>query len=497
MITYARRVLFLLILFSFPLIGLGQNIFSEKAFENKNKFLPYDVPYTFPLEDKEFVMLSELKKNRMILGRYDEYFFEKWEREIEFDKNESTPQLFIKGDSIVTFSFTSASEKNQFKLSFRYFELQNGTDSTSTNYAFDAMENERFSPKISFSTDRSKFVVYNYLVKHQDSSKVEFQIFELGRELPLIKHYLNIEKFTSTKSNAVSLSNDGDLLMVLIEVDNFKIETYYWASNSKEARRIQNNFFFERPAGKIGNINIIRQSNSSYFVSFSAFIEEELIGFNVTGINVVLRTVMFSHNQNFRKNEIESLYDNYYVTSNDQRKKHLEVPDILEGFRLVGSFENTENDVIILIENLEIPTPFHEKSASGNMAWKYKTKQDKFYFGGDILLYCFTETGEIKWKKSIQKTQFSQANSLGLSFIPRMNKDALKLFLYESSKNGNFYILDINASDGSLIKTTNLLPDEKFEFTKKYSCWLNDNAMVICGISPTNYKKRTLMLVEF
>ena len=487
----------MLILFSFPLIGSGQNIFSEKAFENKNEFLPYDVPYTFPLEDKEFIMLSELKKNRMILGRYDEYFFEKWEREIEFDKNESTPQLFIKGDSIVTFSFTSASEKNQFKLSFRYFELQNGTDSTSTNYAFDAMENERFSPKISFSTDRSKFVVYNYLVKHQDSSKMEFQIFELGRELPLIKHYLNIEKFTSTKSNAVSLSNDGDLLMVLIEVDNFKIETYYWASNSKEARRIQNNFFFERPAGKIGNINIIRQSNSSYFVSFSALIEEELIGFNVTGINVVLRTVMFSHNQNFRKNEIESLYDNYYVTSNDQRKKHLEVPDILEGFRLVGSFENTENDVIILIENLEIPTPFHEKSASGNMAWKYKTKQDKFYFGGDILLYCFTETGEIKWKKSIQKTQFSQANSLGLSFIPRMNKDALKLFLYESSKNGNFYILDINASDGSLIKTTNLLPDEKFEFTKKYSCWLNDNAMVICGISPTNYKKRTLMLVEF
>ena len=78
-----------------------------------------------------------------------------------------------------------------------------------------------------------------------------------------------------------------------------------------------------------------------------------------------------------------------------------------------------------------------------------------------------------------------------------MKEDDLKLLLYDSSKGGNFYIIDINTIDGSLAKTTNLLPDRKFEFTKKYTCWLNDNAVVICGIATANINKRTLMLVEF
>ena len=497
MIDQVRGVIFILILFFFPSSGSGQNIFTEKALEYKNEFLPYDIAYTVPLEDKEFVMLTEQKKNKMKLGRYDQYFFDKWEKEIEFDKAESVPQLFIKGDSIVIFDFTSDSDKNQFRLNFQYFDLKSGKDTLATGYVFDMMENAQFSPKISFSSDRSKFVVYNYIVHHEKTRKVEFQIFDLGKKTPLNKHYLDLEKFTSTIAGSVHLSNDGDLFMALVEAENFKTETFFWASNSKEPRHIQNNFFFERPVEKIGNIDIIRQSNSSYIVTFSALIDEELIGFNVTGYNIVLQTVMFSHNQNFGNGEIESLYDKYYVTSDNQRKKYLKIPDVLKEFRLVGSFENTANNIILVIENLEIPTSFHKNSVSDNMSWKYKTKEDKFYFGGDILLYCFTESGEIKWKKAIQKTQFSQANSLGLSYIPRMSQDVLKLLLYESSKNGNFYLLDINTLDGSLTKTINLLPDKKLEFTKKYSCWLNDNSLVICGVSPTNYKKRTLMLVEF
>jgi len=341
-------------------------------------------------------------------------------------------------------------------------------------------------------------------VVQENSSKAEFQIFETGNATPLKQSYLEPPKIAPSKSNAVHLSDDGDLFLVAIEAENFKTETYFWSSKSSGISETNNNFFFERPVDNIGNIRVVRQSASSYFISFAAKIEEELIGFNVTGINVVLKTVMFSYNQNFRKNEIQSVYENYYMTSPNQKKKHLEVPETLEEFRLVSSFVNTDNDIILLFENLEKASKFHASPASGNentesdnMPWKHKSKEDKFYFGGDMLLYCFTESGELKWKKSIQKTQFSQGNTLGLSFIPRINKDDLKLLLYESSKGGNFYIMDINTIDGSLTKTTNLLPDKKFEFTKKYSCWLNDNAVVICGISPTNINKKTLMLVEF
>ena len=495
---------FSLLSFLLPFVCSGQNIFSEEEFEYKKTFLPYDVAYTFPLEDKEFVMLQEVKKNTMRLGRYDQYFFEKWEKEVEFNIDESVPQVFIKGDTVVAFSITTIEDEKQIRITIRYFDLKTGAEFSATNYVIGMEKKEGFSPKISFSNDRSKFVIYNYLVVQENSNKTEFQIFEIGDETPLKQYYLEPEKLAPPRSNSVHLSDDGDLFLLVAEAENFKTETYFWSSKSNGVNQINNNFFFERPVDNIKNINIIRQSASSYFISFAALIENELIGFNVTDVNVVLKTVMFSHNQNFRKDEIQSVYENYYVTGQNQKKKHLEIPEILEEFRLVSTFENTENDIILLFENLEISTDFpaspaggHENSVSDNMTWKHKSKEDKFYFGGDILLYCFTVSGEIKWKKSIQKTQYSQGNALGLSFISRMNNDGLKLFLYESSKGGNFYIMDINTIDGSLTKTTNLLPDRKFEFTKKYSCWLNDNAVVICGISPTNINKRTLMLVEF
>lgn len=495
--TKYQFVFFFLFSFLLPFVSSGQTIFSEEEFEFKKIFLPYDVAYTLPLEDKEFVMLKELKKNTMKLGRYDQYLFEKWEKEIEFKEDESAPQVFIKGDTIVAFSLTSLENKNQIRITFQYYDLKSGEESAASNYVFSIEGNEGYSPKISFSDDRSKFVIYNYLVAHDNSNKAEFQIFETGSEKPLKQYYLDPQKLTPSKSNTVHLSDDGDLLLVVVEAVNFKAETYFWSSKSSGVKQINNNFFFERPVDNIAEINIVRQSVSSYFVSFAAMIEEELIGFNVTGINVVLKTVMFSYNQNFRKDEIQSVYENYYITSQNQKKKYLEVPETLEEFRLVSSFVNTYNDIILLFENLEKASNFHENAVSNNMPWKHKSKEDKFYFGGDILLYCFTESGEIKWKKTIQKTQFSQGNTLGLSFLPRMNNDELKLLLYESSKGGNFYILDINTIDGTLTKTTNLLPDKKFEFTKKYSCWLNDNTVIISGISPTNINKRTMMLVEF
>ncbi len=475
----------------------AQSIFSEKDLEYKKELLPYDVPYTFALKDKEFVMLQESNRNVLKLGRYDQYFFEKWEKEIEFNKEESAPQLFIHGDSVVTYSYSPERDKKQIHLSFRYFNITDGEELTPTNYVFDTGESGLQNTKISFSEDKSKFVVYNYLVNNENKPMVEFQIFEIGTETAVRQYFLDPEKLALPKAHSAYLNNNGDLFLVAVDANEYKTETYYWSTKTKNLIQVDNTFFFERPAESIRDIKIVQQGPSSYFVSFAATIEDELIGFNVLGVNVVLKTVMFSYNQNLRSAEIASVYENYMVTSEKQKKKLLEVPKSLDEFRLVQSFENQEKDVILVFEELEIPTTFHSDETNQAMPWKIKGHDEKFYFGGDVLLYCFTESGILKWEKTIQKSQYSQGNSLSLSYIPQVDGNELQMILYESAKDGNFYILKINTIDGSLTSKTNLLPDQKAEFTKKYSCWLNGNSVIICGISPTNSNKRTLMLVEF
>lgn len=491
------RITIPLIFLFLPILCFGQNIFSEMELTYKKKFLPYDIPYTFALKDKQFIMLSELKKNSMKLAKYDQYFFEAWEKEIEFSEEESAPQAFLREDTLFTYSITTISEKKQVRFSVRNFDTNTGNEFQATNYVFGLIEKEGYAPQVSFSEDKTKFLIYNNLVQKEGQNKVEFQVFDIGNETALFHYYLDPEQLSPARACSAHLSNDGDIFLTSIHSGDYKLNVYFLSPKSNEIIAISNNFFFERPVEKIEEINIVRQSASSYFVSFTAKIEDELIGFNVTAFNVVLKSVMFSHNQNLRKDEIRSLYENYYFTTDQQKKKYLEIPETLENYRLTKSFVNTKNDIILSFEDLEIPVDFYKNAPSENMPWKSKSKEDKFYFGGDILMYCFAATGEIKWKKTIQKTQFSQGSSLGLSYVANMIEDHLHLLMYESSKGGNFYIMDFDTSDGSLNKTINLLPEKKFEYTKKYSCWLDANAVILCGISPVNITKRTLMLVEY
>jgi hypothetical protein len=56
-----------------------------------------------------------------------------------------------------------------------------------------------------------------------------------------------------------------------------------------DVNHVESNFFLERPAERIGNIDVVRQGPSSYFISFSAIIDDELIGFSIVGVNVILK----------------------------------------------------------------------------------------------------------------------------------------------------------------------------------------------------------------
>jgi hypothetical protein len=66
-------------------------------FEGRDVLLPYDIPYILPLADKQFVMLSERKKKRMTLARYDAFVFESWTREVALDITTTVPQILLKG----------------------------------------------------------------------------------------------------------------------------------------------------------------------------------------------------------------------------------------------------------------------------------------------------------------------------------------------------------------------------------------------------------------
>jgi hypothetical protein len=492
------RYFLLIISLSLTKVNLhAQTVFSEKQLDYKKALIPYDVPYTFALPGKEFIMLQERKKNVMVLGRYDQYLFEKWEKEIEFSKEQHVPEIFVRRDTVITYSCTVLKDKKQIQLTFRYFSVTDGTEFQPTSYVLEGEFSESINPILAFSDDRSKFVIYNYPISVNGETKTGFQIFKIGIEKPLSQFQQDPSVFASPKAHKVYLNNNGDILLAAVDPVEFRAETYFRQFESTELIKSESNFFFERPPDKIGEIEILRQGASSYFITFSGIIENELIGFSVLGINVVLKTVMFSYNQNISQEEIASAYENFILTSEKQKKKYLVIPESLEDFRLVQTFENEDKDVIVVFEELEIPSGFHERVTDFDMPWKFKTKEDKFYYGGDIIMYCFTEAGIRKWKKAIQKSQFSQANSLGLSYIPYLQSNELSLLCSESSKDGNFYVLRINTTDGSLVEKVNLLPDENLECTKKYSCWLNADAVIVCGISATNSAKRNLMLVEF
>jgi hypothetical protein len=471
--------------------------FSEKELDYKKPLLPYDLPYTIALEDKHFVMLQEQKKNFMKLGRYDQYFFEQWEQSIEFDEKESVPQMYVKNDTICTYSFTILKDKNLLSVTFDFFDIKSGRELGKTRSEIPFTWNDRITPRITFSPDRSKCVVYHFLGDGPDADAVQFQIFTSGNEEVSNKYSLPVDMFLSGVANSLHLDDNGDLLLVVVNAVDYKVQTVFWNSLNNEQSQVESNFFHQRPPDKIGRIEIIRQGASSYLISFAAQIENELIGFSLIGVNVILKTVMITHHQSFTVDEINELYADFYLTGAKQKKKRLKVPLKLNNFRLIRSLVNSSNDVILAFEELEIPMPYHQTLRGGHMPWKPKISEDKYYFGGDIILYCFTEAGQIKWKKTIQKTQFSQAVSHGLSAIFSMENDQMDLLCSEDSKGGNFYVLSINTIDGSLTKKVNLLPDIKYEFVKKFSCWLDGNSVVICGAKPSNSGRRTLMLVEF
>ena len=473
---------------------MGQNVFSKYTLVNKKALLPYDLPYCFSLPDKQMIMLTEAKKNKMELLRFDEYFFEQWKKEITFDAAGNAPRAVLAGDTLLTWSVTSEKKHAPMEVDFRFFDVKTGSEYDPVHYTFDYQGESQ--PMIALSANHKKLVVGNYQAADSPAD-IAFSIFNIGEQQPLKKYSLKKERILAASQNKLFLADNGDLMFVQFDLDSYKLKSCFWSILTGTPSWMEESFYFERPPDHIGRVKIIRQGASSYFITFSALIEEELIGFGIVGLNVVFHNVMFAYNQNFRSDDISQVYEGYYVTGAKQKKKKLAVPTSLKHFDLAGAVINKDQDVILLFEQISPKPKFNYNGASGDMPWKIKHDDDKFYEGGDLLLYCFAANGQKKWQKSIQKTQYSQGSTHALSYLSHLAGNRLDLLIFESSKGGNFYILQIDTIDGSLMKKINLLPDKKYEYVRKYSLFLDGKAVVICTTAPTNPAKRTLQLIEF
>lgn len=479
-----------LITFSVP----GQQIVKEKEFEYKKPLHSFDVPYTLAQEDNQFIMLREHKKNQMKLGRYDHYFFKKWERDIKIEIAGSVPQIHQNGDSILVYSISHNEGIGTLELSFQIFNRHTGAPLGDVSENFVVPKNEHELPILLFNDSFSKFAILNTLRNEHD---YQYSVYQLGNRGPFKKYKIPDKNLVSNLTSSAHLDEKGNLMLTTIDADSIKVYVSYWNAGNGGISQVEGKLSLESETEKIGKIDIIRQGASSYFISVSTRLEDVLTGFSVLGVNVILKYVMFSYHKDFTPESIEDVYQDYLVTSDQQKKEALDVPEKLDQYRLVGSFRNALNDIILAFEEQELPVTYHQNYVNHHLAQKRLPLLNKTYSGGDIMLFCFAEAGELKWQKVVQKSQSSVANTHSLSFIPKIHGIQLDLLCQEDEDGGDFYILSFNTINGELVNKLKLLSDKKYQYVKRYSCWLSSNSLILLAVSPTILNKKTLMSIQY
>ncbi len=483
-------ILIVLIAFSSELFA--QQVYSEKVMEYKKPFLIQDTPYAFGLDSGEFIMFQEGDDKLFRLGRYNQEFDKKWVKEIRFGAHESVPQVFLKNDSIVVFNFVKPTDTTCTGLSFKMYDAVTGEElfSDIKNLVQECSDN--ITPKISFSQDKSKFVVYNCLFEEDTLKKAIFQMYNIEESAPYKVVSIEKDLVDFEAANNIFLYNNGDLFFAYADIDNSRIRADFWQNKSETPVVMESKFSFGTAPQKIDHLLIHRQSVSSYLVTFSAMQEGDLIGFGMSGFNVILKYTMYSNIYDFDSTAISNLYTETYTTNDNQESK---VPSNLKNFYLVDQYTNSKNDIVLVFERLQSPGIYHNWPSGDNMEWETK-EEKREYFGEDMLMFCYSVAGDLKWQKVIQKTQYSQSNSLGLSYVPYIKNDIFSMLIYDSSDGGNFYVLKINTDDGDLCENTSLFEKTKYVFAKKYSCWLDDNTVLVCAVSNGLMNtKRTLLQI--
>ncbi len=487
----------LLILVLFPLIGAhAQHIFSEQKMEYKKPFNEHDLHRCFDVGEEEFVMLMEGKKHIFTLGRYDKYLFSKWEKKLEFLDKESVPQIFLKGDSAIIINYTYSKKEKKASLRTQIFDTKNGEELFAQMFDPAIDLDPAFVPVLSLSEDKSMLLLYHYATSHEGEPRTTLTLFRIGNSTPLKDVYVNPDMFSSSVTTEVHINNQGDILLAVADPVSFKANVFFWGFENTHPIILESNYFFERPPDKIGKIEIQHTGSHEYFLAFSALIEKELIGFTAMLADLETNNISNSKTVNFHQQEISDLYSDYITTSDKQKKKQLKIPSNLEDFTLLTSYSISSGDVILIFEKLETPVLYQQSLSGINLEWYPEIKEDKYYLGEDIALICISPEGIIRWKKVIQKIQYSKENALSLSYLVQMKDNIMQMLIWDSVKNGKFFLLGINTLDGNEQEKIELIANKSYDYTKNYSCFIDENFILLCGISPGNSQNRKILLIE-
>jgi hypothetical protein len=290
------------------------------------------------------------------------------------------------------------------------------------------------------------------------------------------------------------ITNRGDILYAAEVVDSARIAISYKTYHSESWSEMQAKYQSRDPSAILGSIQILPLGSTSYFISYSTHSGETMDALGVIGINVVLKSVLYSSLLPFTSEEIENVYSEFITLGGLPKKKTEMLPVALENYRLTQIMLTGKNSVILAVEQQETPTDFHRGISMNAMPWDFSINEEKAITSGDLLLFCYSDGGELLWKKSLRKWQTEMGTNLGLSYEADIRGTGLNLLGYIGK---DFFGITIDVGSGLVTRKLDLLPGKNMLFTKRYSCWLDAYSVVLCGISPLNDGLRKLMLVEF
>lgn len=472
----------------------AQHIFAERNLQAPKNPVAPDLRHSAAVAGREFISLQQNRRNIWRLQRTNSFFYDIWQKDLVLPAGPNPPQLFLSGDSAVVLMTEVSAPRSRLSLHLQIFRNSDGEHVYSDTYNIPLRVREDNPPKMALSPNHRRFVLYNY---SEEDAGCSFQIFETGRNVPLKTLQLDFPAFESTVATAAHLSDNGDLFFAAADAATFKLYTFYWAAlQTGSPKAIENNFFFERPAGHLADLQILRPGPTTYYLAFGAGIGRELTGLHFSAVNVVLNTVLSSGSIDFRAAAIDSLYRRVDGTLFSRKNKAPSAPVKLQDFRVQNAWPAPDNGMVLALERVPAPLFYHDGPFAGNLAGQLRASEERYYRADDLVFLCFDPTGSLRWQQVIPKTQFSMGNPSALSYIARPDGDRLLLLSSDNARRGRIAAFDLNLADGTLLRQQELMSG-KLELVKDLSSWLDDATLLICTRKPGDDNRRIQYIVEW
>ncbi len=465
---------------------------ASKEFGLGKSLMVHDIPLVKGYDENSVVILKEVKRGSFNLIKYDEDLKKNWEKEVDFS-GINVPQLKLGQEKILLVSYNFNELTGALLIEVRSYDPSNGQEFSRVSKTILSGLNKFYSPKIEFSADLEKFVVFNY---KKDGNELYQYLICSTEQLEVINTVTLTDQFFSAGTRMDTyLSNEGEIFSAYADPKFLRLAGFYLQPDKQQFEVLESNIFFRRPTQTIDNI-IVSKSGDNFYASLGGLVENELIGVSITCFNFNQYQVHFHKLIDFTTKYLYNLYQNTELAYPDVKKNTLADPIWLNGYSLMEMFINQENDIILTIEKNEIRPSYHNDFINSNLSGTLNTDR-KLQKSEDILVLAIDPAGDIKWDHVLQKYQVFKPYSYSLSYVSNFDGKNLNLFVWTKKGKKNFYVSQINTVDGNFMaKAKEILPGEKFTFNKNYTAWINTNKLFVLAQKNNRSGKRTIYTVS-